>query len=73
MNDVTLSDKDSLTMLTNGLPSLTVAPQYDTDKSDGQFKKTASNAKLMRYLPNFAFTPFEKGTGVSCACVLKTI
>jgi hypothetical protein len=53
-----------LKMLTNGLLSLIVAHQYDTDKSDGQFKKTASNAKLMRYLPNFAFTPFEKGTAV---------
>ena len=53
--------KTFLTMLTNGLPFLTIVHQYDTDKSDGQFKKTASNAKLMRYLPNFAFTPFEKG------------
>ncbi|CAL8270596.1 GDP-L-fucose synthase isoform X2 [Gadus morhua] len=39
---------------------------YDTDKSDGQFKKTASNAKLMRYLPNFAFTPFEKALKETC-------
>uniref|UniRef100_A0A6Q2XFQ6 GDP-L-fucose synthase n=1 Tax=Esox lucius TaxID=8010 RepID=A0A6Q2XFQ6_ESOLU len=34
---------------------------YDTTKADGQFKKTASNAKLMRYLPNFTFTPFKQG------------
>ncbi|KHJ41181.1 NAD dependent epimerase/dehydratase family protein [Trichuris suis] len=32
---------------------------YDCTKSDGQFKKTASNAKLRRYLPDFKFTPFS--------------
>lgn len=32
---------------------------FDTTKADGQFKKTASNAKLRRYLPDFTFTPFE--------------
>lgn len=30
-----------------------------TDKADGQFKKTASNAKLRTYLPDFRFTPIE--------------
>ena len=30
--------------------------KYDTSKSDGQFKKTASYAKLRKYLPNFKFT-----------------
>lgn len=34
---------------------------FDTTKSDGQFKKTASNAKLRKYLPDFAFTPFKQG------------
>jgi len=34
---------------------------YDTSKSDGQHKKTASNAKLRKYLPDFVFTPFKKG------------
>ncbi|KAJ9580877.1 hypothetical protein L9F63_023945, partial [Diploptera punctata] len=33
---------------------------YDTSQSDGQFKKTASNAKLRSYLPDFKFTPFEE-------------
>jgi len=28
-----------------------------TDKADGQFKKTASNAKLRMYLPGFKFAP----------------
>lgn len=32
---------------------------FDTSKADGQFKKTASNAKLRKYLPDFKFTPFE--------------
>jgi len=31
-----------------------------TDKSDGQFKKTASNDKLRKYLPEFEFTPIKK-------------
>ncbi|KAG7268733.1 hypothetical protein CRUP_034567 [Coryphaenoides rupestris] len=39
---------------------------FDTTKSDGQFKKTASNVKLMRYLPDFAFTPFDKALKDTC-------
>eukprot|EP00092_Neocalanus_flemingeri_P037964 GFUD01041327.1.p1 GENE.GFUD01041327.1~~GFUD01041327.1.p1 ORF type:complete len:317 (+),score=104.89 GFUD01041327.1:236-1186(+) len=31
--------------------------KFLTDKSDGQFKKTASNAKLRKYLPEFKFVP----------------
>jgi len=31
--------------------------KFLTDKPDGQLKKTASNAKLRRYLPQFQFTP----------------
>ncbi|KAF1781039.1 GDP-L-fucose synthase [Phytophthora cactorum] len=34
---------------------------FDTSKADGQFKKTASNAKLRRLLPDFQFTPIDKG------------
>lgn len=33
---------------------------YDTSAADGQYKKTASNAKLRKYLPDFQFTPFEQ-------------
>lgn len=33
---------------------------FDTSKSDGQFKKTASNAKLRKYLPGYKFTPMEE-------------
>lgn len=32
---------------------------FDTTKADGQFKKTASNAKLRKYMPDFEFTPFD--------------
>ncbi len=35
--------------------------KWDTTKADGQYKKTASNAKLVKYLPDFKFTPFEQG------------
>ena len=33
---------------------------YNTEKSDGQFKKTISTAKLQSYL-DFQFTPIEEG------------
>jgi len=33
----------------------------DTTKSDGQFKKTASNAKLVKLNPDFKFTPIQEG------------
>ncbi|XP_057655900.1 GDP-L-fucose synthase [Diorhabda carinulata] len=32
---------------------------FDTTKADGQYKKTASNAKLRKYLPDFEFTQFS--------------
>mmetsp|Transcript_10676 Transcript_10676/g.26143 ORF Transcript_10676/g.26143 Transcript_10676/m.26143 type:complete len:336 (+) Transcript_10676:423-1430(+) len=34
---------------------------FDTAKSDGQFKKTASNAKLRSFKPDYKFTPIEEG------------
>lgn len=34
--------------------------QCDHSVADGQYKKTASNAKLRKYLPNFQFTPFNQ-------------
>ncbi|KAG7488467.1 hypothetical protein MATL_G00033030 [Megalops atlanticus] len=39
---------------------------FDTSKADGQFKKTASNAKLRRYLPKFVFTPFSQAVKETC-------
>eukprot|EP01080_Neovahlkampfia_damariscottae_P004486 gene4486-7867_t len=32
---------------------------FDTSKADGQFKKTATNAKLMKLFPDFKFTPMD--------------
>ena len=49
-------------VLTNGFA------QFDTSKSDGQFRKQASNEKLVRLMretskdnEEFKFTPFEQG------------
>ena len=49
-------------MLTNG------STQFDTSKSDGQYRKPASNEKLIRLMretskdnEEFKFTPFEQG------------
>jgi len=40
--------------------------QFDTSKSDGQYKKTADNSKLMSYLPDFQFTPFKQAVQETC-------
>lgn len=32
---------------------------FDKLAADGQYKKTASNAKLRKFLPDFLFTPFD--------------
>ncbi|KAF1333256.1 Gdp-l-fucose synthetase, partial [Globisporangium splendens] len=40
---------------------------FDIAKSDGQFKKTASNAKLRQYLPAFKFTSIHDGIQESVA------
>jgi len=34
--------------------------KFDTTKADGQYKKTASNAKLRKYLPQFRFTSIDQ-------------
>jgi GDP-L-fucose synthase len=39
---------------------------FDTEKSDGQFKKTASNKKLRQLYPEFQFTPIEEGIQRAC-------
>lgn len=35
--------------------------KFDVTKSDGETKRTTSNAKLRSHLPNFRFTSFEDG------------
>lgn len=44
---------------------------YDTEKADGQFKKTASNAKLRKLLPEYKFTPFGEGVKKSVDWFVK--
>ncbi|XP_029293107.1 GDP-L-fucose synthase-like [Cottoperca gobio] len=39
---------------------------FDTTLSDGQMKKTANNAKLRRYLPDFTFTPLKEAIKMTC-------
>lgn len=34
---------------------------FDTSKADGQYKKTANNAKLRAHLPDYQFTPMKVG------------
>jgi len=34
--------------------------KFDTTKADGQFRKPASNAKLLKKIGNWQFTPFEE-------------
>jgi GDP-L-fucose synthase len=35
--------------------------EFDTDKADGQYKKTANNTKLMSCIKSFNFTPIDEG------------
>jgi GDP-L-fucose synthase len=35
--------------------------KFDTTKADGQYKKTASNKKLLSLYPDFKFTPIREG------------
>ncbi|CAL5224085.1 g6711 [Coccomyxa viridis] len=39
---------------------------FDRSKADGQYKKTASNAKLRGYLPAHQFTPFQEAIHSTC-------
>jgi GDP-L-fucose synthase len=39
---------------------------FDTSKSDGQYKKTASNVKLRSLYPEFVFTTIQEGLREAC-------
>ena len=39
---------------------------FDSSKSDGQYKKTACNDKLMSLHPSFKFTPFKEAVKTTC-------
>lgn len=45
--------------------------KFDTTKADGQYKKTASNAKLRKLLPEFEFTDFDKAIKESVEWFVK--
>ena len=55
-----------------GFFSLSLEQQFDTTRADGQFRKPASNAKLLNLIGGFQFTPFELGTEYNCCwlCLL---
>jgi GDP-L-fucose synthase len=44
---------------------------FDTSKSDGQFKKTANNFKLIKLINNFEFTNIEDGINNSIEWFIK--
>ena len=46
---------------------------YDPSKSDGQFKKTADNSKLMDRIGSFEFTPIETGIKESVQWFLENV
>lgn len=60
-----VSIKDAVEMIVKAL-DFKQEIKYDTTMSDGQMKKTASNAKLRRYLPNFKFTPLQEAVKMTC-------
>ncbi|KAF6022474.1 TSTA3 [Bugula neritina] len=60
-----VSIKEAANMVIEGM-GYTGEVSYDTTKADGQFKKTASNAKLRKYLPNFKFTPMKQAIKETC-------
>lgn len=39
---------------------------WGTPDQDGQYKKTANNAKLHKHFPDFQFTHFDKAIEESC-------
>ncbi|CAJ1396756.1 unnamed protein product [Effrenium voratum] len=57
-DEVSISDVAQMICKASGFEGKLV---YDTAKADGQFKKTASNQKLRRYLPDYKFKPIAEG------------
>lgn len=58
-DEVSIKDVVQLVAEAAGFPADKIV--FDTTKADGQFKKTASNKKLMAALPGFQFTPIREG------------
>ncbi|CAG2116496.1 unnamed protein product, partial [Medioppia subpectinata] len=58
-----ISIKEAAQLVSNAFTDndMTLELEFDNNYSDGQFKKTANNAKLRKYLPHFEFTPIDVG------------
>jgi hypothetical protein len=50
------------TTTTRSIPANLTIYKFDTTRADGQFRKPASNKKLLDRIGGFQFTPFEEGT-----------
>ena len=59
-NSIEISIKDLVDLLVTEF-SFDGKVIFDKTKPDGQFRKPSDNSKLMSHLPNFEFTPIEKG------------
>lgn len=44
---------------------------WDPSKADGQFRKQASNKKLLALMGGFQFTPFDQGASCSIHLILQ--
>eukprot|EP00971_Amphidinium_carterae_P141767 2808292-Amphidinium_carterae.1 len=55
-----VSIKDAAMMVLDAM-GFTGNVVFDSTKSDGQHKKTASNAKLRKHLPGYEFKPIKEG------------
>lgn len=60
-----VSIKDVALMVAEGM-KFTGNVVFDTSKADGQYKKTASNAKLRTYLPEYRFKDIRAGIAEVC-------
>jgi GDP-L-fucose synthase len=46
--------------------------KFDTTQADGQYRKPASNKKLLSLIGEFSFTPFDEGSSciINCLAIL---
>lgn len=65
-----ISIKDAAEMIVKAM-DFEYGLEYDTSRADGQYKKTASNAKLRKLWPAFKFTPMEEAIKESCNWFVK--
>ena len=61
-----VSIKDIAYMIANAFNIDSNKIIFDTEKSDGQYKKTANNNKLRKLLPNYKFTNIKDGIENTC-------